>query len=83
MIETEWQSFLHQGDIRSGQPVNKKFKTLQEYCTLLAWIPAGEDDNRYPVDATLLEQGNEVELHLQVLSDAMEVHTAGVDHKKA
>ena len=83
MTETEWQSFLQQGEVTSGQPTSKKIKTLHEYCTILAWIPAGEDDSRYPRDATLLEQGNEVELHLQVLSDAMEVHTAGVDHKKS
>ncbi len=46
-------------------------------------ISAGEDDCRYHVDATLLEQGNEMQLHLQVMSDAMEVHNVGVDHKKA
>jgi hypothetical protein len=84
MTETEWQSFLQQAQVTSGQPTgSKKFKTLYEYCTLLAWIPAGEDDCRYPVDAALLEQGNEVQLHLEVLSDAMEVHNVGVDHKKA
>ena len=83
MTETEWQSFLQQGQVTGGQPDNKRFRTLHEYCTILAWIPAGEDDSRYPVDGTLLEQGNEVQLHLEVLSDAMEVHNVGVDHKKA
>ena len=82
MTETEWQSFLQQGEVTSGQPTSKKIKTLHEYCTLLAWIPAGEDDSRYPTVTSLLEKGKEVELNLQVLLDAMEVHNTGVDQKK-
>ena len=82
MTETEWQAFLQQGQGSSGRPGTKKHGTLHDYCKILAWTPAGEDDSRYPTDARLLEQGREVDLHLQVLLDAMEVHNLGVDHKK-
>ena len=82
MTETEWQAFLQQGEGPGGQEGTKKQRTVKEYCTLLAWIPAGEDDNRYPSDSELLEKGKQMDLHLQVLLDAMEVHNTGVDQKK-
>ena len=82
MTETEWQAFLQQGQGSSGRLGTKKHGTLHDYYKILAWTPAREDDNRYPTDARLLEQGREVDLHLQVLLDAMEVHNWGVDHKK-
>ena len=81
MTETEWQSFLRWGS--NGQGGSKKQRVLRDYCTLLAWIPAGEDGSRYPTDARLVVQGREVDLHLQVLLDALEVHSTGVDQKKA
>ena len=82
MTDTEWQSFLQEGHRSNGQELNKKQRILHDYCTILAWIPAGEDDSRYPTDTSLLEKGKEVELNLQVLLDAMEVHNTGVDQKK-
>ena len=82
MTETEWMAFLQQGELSNAQRGHKKYKTLETYCTLLAWTPAGEDDSRYPLEAKVVEQASDMEVDLQLLVDAFDVHSNGMDEKK-
>ena len=83
MTETEWMGFLQHKHVLKEKDVGyKKWKSLHDYCMLLAWTPTGEDDPRYPQDCKMVEQGERMEEDLTALAHALACYNDGKEHKK-
>ena len=67
--QTQWETFLGRQQVpKKGQPgFNTRDSILQEYCTLLAWAPAGEDDHMFPTDPAILEEAEKATKDLEEL----------------
>lgn len=80
MNPTQWEAFLNGDPIRKGQRGWQKWSNMQEYCNILAWLPAGEDDDRYPKEPSRLEAAKEA---CQALEDLTTAYRALKDGKEA
>ena len=80
MTCTEWEAFLKSKALRKGDPGYKKWAALQEYCIIQGWLPAGEDDPRYPTDT--LEKAQAAQEDLKDLCDAYRLMLELKDEKK-
>ena len=83
LTPTEWEGFLHGPPICKGQPGYKKYSTLHEYSSILAWLPAGEDDDRYPKDPKQLQDAQEAFKTLEELCHAFRHMKEGKEAVKA
>ena len=80
MNPTQWEAFLNGEPIRKGQRGWHKWSLMQEYCNILAWLPAGEDDHRYPKEPSRLEAAKEA---CQALEDLTTAYRALKDGREA
>ena len=82
MTNTEWEAFLKSGIVRKGEPGHKKWAALHEYCNIQGWLPAGEDDPRYPKCQDILERAQGAHESLKDLCAAHRVMMDLKDGKK-
>ena len=82
MTCTEWEGFLNSGSLIKGQPGYKKWAALQEYCMIQGWLPAGEDDPRYPTDKAILAKAEAAKEALHDMCAAYRVMVGLKDGKK-
>ena len=82
MTCTEWEAFLKSETLRKGEPGHKKWATLHEYCNIQGWLPAGEDDPRYPKCQANLERALAAYEALKDLCAAQRVMLDLKDEKK-
>ena len=78
MTCTEWEAFLKSKELRKGEVGYKKWAALHEYCTMLGWLPAGEDDPRYPKCEVTLQRAQGAH---EDLKDLCAAHRAMLDMK--
>ncbi len=82
MTCTEWEAFLKSESLGKGQPGYKQWAALTEYYVILGWLPAGEDDPRYPTRKAVLERAQAAHEALKDLCAAHQIMGDLMDEKK-
>ena len=78
--DTQWQAVLERDELEPGDTAPKRESVLTEYYRLLAWEPAGEDNNRYP-GTTMLENAEEQKRDLEKLLSAYNTRLSFKENK--